>query len=287
MMTASLLPAIASGLALWPGLLLVSGGLAKAVDVAGHDLGDTVLARLIPGRRPLRAAWGLTAGAELSVGALVVAGVAVPWPEVAAALLLTGAALVAAWGLRYAPDAGCGCFGAAATTRLSVRTGVRAGFLAVLAALAVAGGASWTTVFDHAIAAAVTVAAGVALAWLSPELPGLRDAAAARVGGAFWQARALRHRACGSISLERSVAGLRRSELWQRAQPYVSAETPTEHWDEGCWRLVCYPAVYEGEPATAVFSIHLGLRQSPNTVAFVDEVEQRVLGRLEAGGSRA
>ena len=81
------------------------------------------------------------------------------------------------------------------------------------------------------------------------------------------------------------MAGLRRSELWQRARPYVSAETPTEHWDEGCWRLLCYPAVYEGEPVTAVFSIHLGLRQSPNTVAFVDEAEQRVLARFEAGDS--
>lgn len=286
-MTVSLLRAIASSLALWPGLVLVAGGVAKAVDVASGDLGDTVLARLIPGRRPLRAAWGLAATAELAVGALVLAGVAVPWPEIAAALLLTGAALVAAWGLRYAPDAGCGCFGARATTRLSVRTGVRAGFLAALAALGAVGGASWTTVFDYLVAVAVTAAAGVALAWLSPELPGLRDAAAVRIGGAFWRARALRHRACGSISLERSVARLRRSDLWRLAQPYVSAETPTEHWDEGCWRLLCYPAVYEGESVTAVFSIHLGLRQSPNTVAFVNEVEQRVLGRLEAGGSRA
>ena len=76
--------------------------------------------------------------------------------------------------------------------------------------------------------------------------------------------------------------------MWRRARPYVSdAETPTEHWDEGCWRLLCYPAVYEGESVTAVFSIHLGLRQSPNTVAFVDEAEQRVLGRFEAGGSQS
>src|SRR6188508_3000373 len=202
-MTVSLLHAIASSLALWPGLMLVAGGLTKAVDVASGDLGDTVLARLIPGRRPLRAAWGLAAAAELAVGALVVAGVELPWPEIAAALLLSGAALVAAWGLRYAPDAGCGCFGARATTRLSVRTSVRAGFLAALAALAAVGGASWTSVFDYLVAVAVTVAAGITLAWLSPELPGLRDAAAVRIGGAFWQARALRHRACGRISLER------------------------------------------------------------------------------------
>ena len=83
------------------------------------------------------------------------------------------------------------------------------------------------------------------------------------------------------------MARLRRSELWQRARPYVSADAPTEHWDEGCWRLMCYPAVYEGESVTAVFALNLGLRQSRNKVAFVDEVEQRVLGRLEAGGSES
>ena len=167
------------------------------------------------------------------------------------------------------------------------QTGARAGFLAALATLAAFGGASWTSVFDDPVVAAVTIVAGVALGWLSPELPGLRDAAVARVGGPSWWARFLRERACRRISLERSVAGLRRSDLWRRARPYVSSEAPTEHWDEGCWRLLCYPAVYEGQSVTAVFSVHLGLRQSPNTVAFVDEVEQRVLGRLEAGGSPA
>ena len=112
-MTTGPLPAIASSLALWPGLFLVAGGLAKAVDVSRGDVGGTVLARLVDGRAPLRAAWALVAAAELAVGVLVVAGLAVPWPEAAAALLLSGAALVAVWGIRHAPDAGCGCFGAA------------------------------------------------------------------------------------------------------------------------------------------------------------------------------
>jgi len=52
------------------------------------------------------------------------------------------------------------CFGAAATTKLSVRTSVRAGFLAALAALAAVGGASWTSVFDYLVAVAVTVGIG-------------------------------------------------------------------------------------------------------------------------------
>ena len=84
------------------------------------------------------------------------------------------------------------------------------------------------------------------------------------------------------MPVERSVARLRRSELWRRARPYLSAEAPTEHWDEGCWRLLLYPAAYEGESVTAVFAVNLGLRQSRNTVTFVDEAERRILGRLEA-----
>ena len=153
-MTASLLPAIASSLALWPGLLLAAGGLAKAVDLASDDVQDTVLhgwwpaARRCarPGVSSRRRSWR---SASWSSPAL-----AVPWPEAAAALLLGGAALVAVWGLRNAPDAGCGCFGARATATVSARTAVRAGFLAALAAVAAVGGASWTSVLDDPAAAA-------------------------------------------------------------------------------------------------------------------------------------
>jgi uncharacterized membrane protein YphA (DoxX/SURF4 family) len=287
-MTESLLSAIASGLALWPGLFLAAGGLAKAVDLVRDEVQDTVFARLLAGRAPLRAAWGLVAALELSVGVLVVAGLATPWPEAAAALLLSVAALIALWGLRHAPEAGCGCFGARTTEPVSARTAVRAGFLAALAFVAALGGASWTAVLDYPAAVAATVAAGLALAWLSPELPSVRNAAATWAGRAALPARGLRDAVCGRwIPVDRTVAGLRRSELWRRARPYVTTDAPTEHWDEGCWRLMCYPAVYEGESVTAVFSVHLGLRQSPNTVAFVDEVEQRVLGRFEAGRSES
>ena len=175
-----------------------------------------------------------------------------------------------------------------AKTRLSVRTTVRAGFLASLAAVAAAGGASWISVFHDPAAAVVTVAAGAAAGVAEPGAAGAAGNGRHRAGRASARARRLRQAACGRrISVEQSVARLRRSELWQRARPYVSADAPTEHWDEGCWRLVCYPAVYDGEPVTAVFALSLGLRQSRNKVAFVDEVERRVLGRLEAGRSES
>jgi hypothetical protein len=260
--------AVLSSLALWPGLLLVAGGLAKAADVARGDVRDTVLTRLI-GRHRRRGTWAAVAAAELVAGALVLATVFTPWPEAGAAVLLAGATGIAAWGMRHAPDAGCGCFGAGSAP-VNVRTVVRAGLLAALAAAAAVGGDGWTAVFGEPAAWVAVVLAGVVLSWLSPEL---RGAAAERVEEA----------ACRrGVSFERSVARLRRSELWQRARPYVSADAPSDHWDEGCWRLICYPAVYEGEQATAVFAVSLGLRRGGARVAFVAESEDRVLGRLEA-----
>jgi hypothetical protein len=195
---------------------------------------------------------------------------------------------VGVWGIRNAPDAGCGCFGARSTATLGRRTVARAGLLALLAAVAAVGGESWMSALDDPAAVAALVVAGIALAWLSPELSELRGAAAPHVDAAALRARRLRDATCRRrrVSVDRSIARLRRSELWQRARPFVSADSPTEHWDEGCWRLLCYPAVYEGEPATAVFAVNLGVRQRRNRVAFVDEAERRVLGRLEAGRSR-
>jgi hypothetical protein len=276
--------AVASGLAVWPGSMLVAAGLAKAADVVRGDAGDTVLGRLVRRRRRLRAVWAIVAAAEAAVGALVLTEVAVPWPEAAAAALLGAAALLAAWGARHAPDAGCGCFGARSRARVSARTAVRAGLLAAFAAAAVAGGEAWTSVFDEPAAVAAVVVAGAAVAWLSPELRG--RTLPSPVAPAVAAARRLPSAVCRGTSFERSVARLRRSELWRRARPYVAGDEPTEHWDEGCWRLICYPAVYDGEPATAVFAVSLGPRQSRNRVAFVDEVERRVLGRLDARRSR-
>jgi hypothetical protein len=50
----------------------------------------------------------------------------------------------------------------------------------------------------------------------------------------------------------RSVGGLLRSDV-------------SEHWDEGKWRFVSYTAMYDGQPATAVFAVPL-LRYQPDAV---------------------
>jgi methylamine utilization protein MauE len=287
----SLLSAIASSLALWPGLFLVAGGVGKVLDLSENRGENTIMARVLPPWLRLRPALALVAAAELSVGVLVVSAHWAPWPDVAAALLLTGAVLLAVWGLRNAPEADCGCFGALGRV-VTVRTAVRGGVLAALAALAAAGGESWTSAFDHPQAIPVVLAAGVALAWLSVRRTDvtewLREATDNRLEDAAFLSRRIRVAACERrhVSLDRTVARLRRTELWRRARPYISADAPTEHWEQGCWRLMTYPAVYEGEAVTAVFAVNLGFRQSANTVAFVNEADQRVLGKLVAKGGR-
>src|SRR4051812_10009189 len=95
--------AIASGLAVWPGLLLAVGGVLKLRDVEE----DSVLSRVLPARVPARA----IAAAELLVGALVLIGVFAPVVNAVAALMLAAAAGVSVWGLRHAPESSCGCLG--------------------------------------------------------------------------------------------------------------------------------------------------------------------------------
>lgn len=286
------LSAIASSLGIWPGLFLVAGGVGKVLDISEGRGANTIMARVLPHWLRLRTALALVAAAELAAGLLVVSARWTPWPEAAATALLAGATLLAAWGLRNYPEADCGCFGALGRA-VTVRTTVRAGVLAGLAALAAAGGEGWTSAFDHPAAIPVVLAVGVGLAWLSVRrtdaFEWLREATYNQRHTAAVLSRRIHITACERRegSAERTAARLRKSELWQRARPYVSGDSPTEHWLEGCWRLMTYPAVYEGLPVTAVFAVNLGFRQSGNTVAFVDEAEQRVLAKLVARGGEA
>ncbi len=265
---------LVSGLAVWPGLFLVAGGTAKALELRDPDAGqDTVLARALPRRVRLRPAWAALGGAELVAGALVLSGLPTPWPELAAALLLAAAAGVALWGMRAVPQAGCGCFGTRSAP-VSARTPLRAGALALLALAAALAGSGWTSALGDPVAVAVMLAAGVALVAATPELDLRRRARAGR--------HHVRETACAHrrVPPERTIARLRASLLWAEARRYLAAESPLEQWREGCWRYLVYPASYEGEAATAVFALYLGRDRSADGVAFVDERDQRVLGQI-------
>jgi methylamine utilization protein MauE len=264
--------ALASGLGLWPGVFLLAAGWAKARDGSGGR--DTVVARALPGWLPLRPAWLAAAAVEVATGALVVSTLLAPWPEYAAATVLMTAVLVALWGVRNAPEAGCGCFGSTDETPVSTGTVVRAGVLAALALAAALGGAGWTEVFSDPLALAACAVVGAGLVAISPELrESLRRAAGSqRVRDAVCTVR--------RVPLEATLARLHRSELWSSAQGYLSSDVPGETWQEGCWRYVCYPARYDGERVTAVFALALRATPGGNAVAFVDEEHQRVLGEI-------
>src|SRR3954451_416151 len=143
-----------SALAIWPGLLLVIGGALKLRD----DDQDSVLARL---RVPPR----VLAAIELVVGVAVLASL--PFAAAVAAALFAVAAGVSVWGMRYAPQSSCGCFGKR-SPQVSARTVQRAGALCVLALLAALGGEAWWHLDLPAVV--LVLATGAALAALTPEL---------------------------------------------------------------------------------------------------------------------
>src|SRR5262249_10281611 len=160
-------------------------------------------------------------------GCFVLSTVLVPWPEIAAAVLLAGATYVAIWGLRNAPESSCGCLGGLAAARVGRATAFRAGALAAMAALAAFSPDGWTAVFSEPLALLVVLPVGALVIWYSSE----RDDLWERVRpGMVWPGRVARHEAnrvrnaaCRrrSVPLESSLARLRGSELWTRAQPFV------------------------------------------------------------------
>src|SRR3954447_10016024 len=121
--------------AVWPGLFLLAGG---ALKLRADEDGETLMTRVLPDFIAPKA----VAAAEIAIGALVLLGV--PLVAYAAALLLAVAAAVAVWGVVNVPEASCGCFGAR-SERVSPRTAVRAGLLAVLALAGAIGAAPWWT----------------------------------------------------------------------------------------------------------------------------------------------
>lgn len=274
------LAALAAGVAVWPGVYLLAGGCAKAFDPPRGR--DTIVTRVLPRWAPVLAAWWTLAGVELGIGALVVSDVATPVPECAAAAVLAVAALGAGWGLRHAPDAGCGCFGARSVTQVSTLTVARAALLSALALASALVGQGWTHVLARPGAALVCLALGVALWRVTPELRevvwrlgSLRSAYAGTVGR-------LRDAACArrEVSVERLVAQLRASALWNEAQRFLSQDAPSEHWQEGCRGYLCYPASFEGDAVTAVFTLYVGRGGGASGVAFVDEESRRVFATI-------
>lgn len=78
--------------------------------------------------------------AEVALGAVLVAGVAAPWPAIVAAVVLLAFSIFIARRLRDGARPACACFGAHSDRPLGVRHLIRnAGFVALAAVAALAG----------------------------------------------------------------------------------------------------------------------------------------------------
>ena len=73
------------------------------------------------------------------------------------------------------------------------------------------------------------------------------------------------------VPLEETLAALRRSTLWPAAAPYLRAGRPEDHWREGCWRFLTYPAMRDGQALTAVFAVRLDWNEQLYQGTLVDD----------------
>ncbi len=270
--------AVLAGQALWPATFLVLAGVGKALEL-GRESRGTLLASLTPAWMPLSAVSAGLAGVELLVGGLLFGGAFKPWPQVAAAVLLGGAALVAFWGMRRLPTAGCGCMGGLAAGSVTWMTVLRAGLLSVMALLAALASRDWTQFVEQPGAIAVVVIEGAVLVWLSPDLRSMRLSSAVRrvcAGGCRGRA----------TDFETAVAELRSSRVWALARPYLADEEPEEHWQTGCWRFFSFQARYAERASIAVCALFVGRCGGRSSVAFVDAEADEVLGQLPFAAAR-
>jgi hypothetical protein len=264
--------AVLAGQALWPATFLVLAGVGKALEL-GRESRNTLLANLRPAWMPLSAASAGLAGVELLVGGLLLVGAFEPWPQIAAAALLGGAALVAFWGMRHLPTAGCGCMGGLAHGSVTWMTVLRAGLLSVMALLAAVTSRDWTQIVEQPVGIAVVVLEGAALVWLSPDLRSMRLSNAVRrvcAGGCRGRA----------MNFESAVAELRSNRIWDLARPYLTNQEPEEHWQTGCWRFFSFQARYAELASTAVCALYVGRCGGRSSVVFVDAEADEVLGQL-------
>lgn len=258
-------------------LLLLLGAAAKALDRTGGGGPVSLLPDAL--HRPASVAT-VVLEAVLAVALLVAAapvGAAAGW---AAAALFAASAVLLAVVRRRDPQMNCGCFGGLSTEPVGWRAIARAAVLAVAAVgAALAGGGGLQAVAGlSGTQAAVGGAELAVLAALSPEL---REVAVRAFGRESCTVR--------RVPVRRSLARLRRSEVWRANQVVVDGTEPVDVWRHGCWRLMRFTGRRNGRPVDAVFAVELRGRR-PRVRAAVSDAETlvtlAVLGEVaEEGGS--
>ena len=264
---------VAAGQAVIIGIVLLVSGSAKAADQSPLATArQTALAGVFGGTR-LLLAWRTITIAELAVGALAVTRLWTPWSSVPLAALMLATTAYTIWARRAAPESTCGCMGSTSRYGVSNRTIVRNAAFAILALVSVFSSAQWPAISRHPLVVLAIFAEVVVCGLQFPEIRAV-----------FGAERALTVETCASAPIPaiETLRSLRRTDIWNVARVYLKSAEPGQEWRQGCWRYFTFPAEYSGERAVAVFSVHLGGQAQRNSCAFVHEVDDRVLGVLNA-----
>ncbi|MFI7676656.1 MauE/DoxX family redox-associated membrane protein [Actinophytocola sp. NPDC049390] len=231
----------------------------------------SVLAR-ITGKERAVGAYRAVGVVEAVVGLLLLTPPVLVVEAYAAAALSVAMVGYLAYGKLKAPDASCGCLGEKEAP-IQARGFVRAGLLAALSLLAVAGSAWWPTERPFATVGLVVVELAV-FAVLSPELDHRWLLPLRR-----WRVR-MSHPLAGTevvVPLESTVQQLWKSTVYQSVVTQLTSDL-LDHWDEGEWRLLAYAARTPSGPATAVFAVpRLAYRPDDVRVAMVPEEQDALV----------
>lgn len=246
--------------------VLLAAGLSKAL-LRGPDPPADAQAHVIDILRHHR---GLTIMVAMAEGGLGAALLVTPHPLVRLATSIWFAAVTWIAGELRArrPEAGCGCFGGLSTTRVGIRTVVRAVVLTGAAIATMGVGLPGTEVLRlslgwRGVALLLEVAVLVAL---SPEI------------GVLLARRRL-HVPCElrTIPLRETYGSLHASGAWKEYLPVITGPKPVEVWRELCWRFLVYAGDSGGQKVKVVFAVSLqGVRHPAIRAAIVGAEESDV-----------
>ncbi|MGI8333593.1 MauE/DoxX family redox-associated membrane protein [Actinomadura scrupuli] len=199
---------------------------------------------------------GMTIMVALTEGGLGLALLVTPHPSVRVATSIWfGAVTWIAGELRTRrPEAGCGCFGGLSTSRVGIRTVVRALLLTGAAVATMGVAAPGTEVLRWSLGwhGAVLVLEVAGLLALSPEVGVLL-------------ARHRLHVPCErrSVPLRETYATLHASGAWKEYLPVIAGPEPVEVWRELCWRFLVYAGYSDGREVEVVFAVSLESTRHP------------------------
>jgi hypothetical protein len=79
------------------------------------------------------------------------------------------------------------------------------------------------------------------------------------------------------VPMRRTMARLRRSDIWRANTAFVGDREPVEVWRYGTWRMVRFRGVREGRPTDLVFAVPFGRRRRRVHAVFTDAQTGHVL----------